>query len=1060
MPLIELPISHIGRNGLVSKNQQNLTGGDGSSFTDERSPTAQTPVAVQGMLKTTTETGDLGRFATKPTRIPLPLTKAPPRRTGSLHNPVSHQGRRLHLGPSRGLDRLDRQQSSSSNHRDRPLSKADFMHGVDDRGPSTTTTHKLAGQDYRSYSLTQSSHKTRTFCKNRSYANLKRHGDPSLIRPRSPFAYPTRLKRPGYRPSSPALSDFNGSDVRTRFGMDRKPSFRTSSPSSYYAHSDTPDSAQSVPARAIAPSPSVTSWHRGTKTPPLAIKIPKQGSTPSYSSTISSVLDRYISYDRSSDSTSRSPRYYDYTEAFEEQETYHNTDVSTRSLQLIDQTIPEDRPPSVQYELDVPNPMDAGIAELSADEDFQPATSRLQTAKKPFATPGGETDKEESDREPVNAQSRVDTLQEADKKEPKASAPLEESNDRLKPSHRNGVVGTPIQQSLVSRSIPRWSDVSFDSSSSSMQNLDISSSRVSLRQFPDVPGASKVSKAAVQERLADRHPFLADASEMAPHGNLMVPSLTLSRVELTGTAGQRAEESGKANTSFDEAAETHTTIYAPVPRRSLSLRSHRTRFSRILPVDDGLNELAEVITNFEAAVRHHTPDQSKTNTVKADNIYANRPLPRSPVRFPGGTKDSNLVGVRSAADLDISSVPGDQGVKSRTSPAIGSVAVDNGATVSHVSHDPSTWTTAGSTSIVCSPEPPETRAVDNVEYTQVRPPLPRNNSIRSFSPPAQVPPTDLPYSFVPFSPEVVEASNIVELEPTITNQSDPTSSTQTNNMDPLPKYKLKLRAHREFVISPSGTRPWNLEESYPWIDWRPSIDLCMPDAVIHRQQRSEKTPKFKLRLSKASTAMEGVVKPDKISSPETDSDGRTGPSPDLSKVAQPAHKSRFGNLLGSIRASTSSDSLLAPRLAINAPPHRPNLSGSTYIEPLSPAEVRSFFSDDSSQIHQKGSIRQRLSEFKARLPASRAASTDDVRVIDRIMTRSAMNRSRASGKVSNQSESDTVGISSLKCARLKAIERVRGWWQRSTEKVRDFGDKLKRRNTKTSSGNTNVHTGV
>lgn len=44
-----------------------------------------------------------------------------------------------------------------------------------------------------------------------------------LQRPRSPFAYPTRLKRPGFRPSSPALTDGGGVDYRRRAEIDRTP---------------------------------------------------------------------------------------------------------------------------------------------------------------------------------------------------------------------------------------------------------------------------------------------------------------------------------------------------------------------------------------------------------------------------------------------------------------------------------------------------------------------------------------------------------------------------------------------------------------------------------------------------------------------------------------------------------------------------------------------------------------------------------------------------------------------------------------------------------------------
>jgi hypothetical protein len=42
-------------------------------------------------------------------------------------------------------------------------------------------------------------------------------------RPRSPFPYPARLKRPGFRPSSPVLADGGGVDYSRRAEIERTP---------------------------------------------------------------------------------------------------------------------------------------------------------------------------------------------------------------------------------------------------------------------------------------------------------------------------------------------------------------------------------------------------------------------------------------------------------------------------------------------------------------------------------------------------------------------------------------------------------------------------------------------------------------------------------------------------------------------------------------------------------------------------------------------------------------------------------------------------------------------
>jgi serine/arginine repetitive matrix protein 2 len=66
----------------------------------------------------------------------------------------------------------------------------------------------------RSFSLTTTSQSSMPLTNYRSLTSLRGH-EP-IQRPRSPYKYPTRLKRPGYRPSSPALSDITGLPSRSQ----------------------------------------------------------------------------------------------------------------------------------------------------------------------------------------------------------------------------------------------------------------------------------------------------------------------------------------------------------------------------------------------------------------------------------------------------------------------------------------------------------------------------------------------------------------------------------------------------------------------------------------------------------------------------------------------------------------------------------------------------------------------------------------------------------------------------------------------------------------------------
>ncbi|KAI9877363.1 MAG: hypothetical protein M1830_004124 [Pleopsidium flavum] len=1109
MPLTELSVNHIGRNGLVSNDPGSHPGGNGSGSADQKSAMAPTPTSVQGMLRTTTEIGDIGQFAVKPTRIPHPVARASLRRPASSHGLVSQHGHRAYKGPSREHDRLEGRQSSLLTHRDKVVPGVISMHGGDSQYPSPITSRNFSDHSYRSYSMTQSSRTSYTLSNHRSYASLRNHDDPLLTRPRSPFAYPTRLKRPGYRPSSPALSEFNGSDIRTRVGLDRGPSFRTSSPSSFYAQRRKPaaypyEVFQPVPSHPIRPSPSMKLRHRQTKTPPLAIRIPKHTPSPSYSSIVSSGHDQTTTSNRGLESRvspSQSPRYYDYSEAFEEHETYHSANISMLSLPLIDQTIPEDRPPSVRYELGVPTPIEAGIAELPADEIYQPSADSTSLATRPCVTQRRDTNRPGCDRKSASPPGRDDSILEDGEGEAFPSTSQEEMKDMSRDGKvfEQGMTGAAVKQDPVSQFVPRSRDGSFTGPSPDVQDLGISSPSFSLHQLPAVLDLSEDFKGASHGHGVDSSPLWVSPSETAPQRNWKIPSLNFSRMDLAGKANRMPEEPEERSASSSGLVDTdHPIIYAPVPKRSLSSHSHRNRFSRILSVEEGLAELAEVIATSEAAGRPRTPDRSIRNTSGAGEATPKRPSSRLSIPSLGRMMKLATVGDRDVADRDKSTVQETLGASTNSS--IGKLVkqslqqnaskivtvLDNDAAVYDVpqvdtlSRRSSGWRTAATNLTMEAPESPVIDAtesstgrystfedLDNAHHMRLAedlPSLPMDTSFRSFSPPTPVVPTNLPYSFVPLAPEVTQASVIAELEPAVFINSNPTSLIHDDTGGLPTKYKLKLRANRAPATSPPGSRPWNLEESYPWTDRRPSIGVRTPEPVIHRQQRSEKMPRFKLKVSRAATFMEGVVKANWTGlSPKSESD-KTGPISDQSQRGHPTRKNRIGNLPSSDRSSASSDSVPVPSVPVDAPGRRPNTSGTANLVPLSPAlnsaEVRSFFSDDSSQVYQKGSFRKRISEFKVKLPASRGGSTDDPRGIDRMLTRSVMSRSRASGRISNQSEDVTAGMSNLKYARLKVMERIKGWWQRSAEKVRDLGDKLKGKNTRTTTETTDLYAGV
>jgi hypothetical protein len=167
----------------------------------------QSPGPLESMLKTTTETGDIGIFSIKPfassaTYHHLPRSRPYPAET------VPHQRSRMRLSPDNdGHD--DRRWLPS--YRD-TTSEIISLYGSDtQQSLSRSFSPSRPNEDTRSYSLTTCG--SRHMLSNKSCAVLQEQPSAgALHRPRSPFPYPARLKRPGIRPASPALTNSGAVD--------------------------------------------------------------------------------------------------------------------------------------------------------------------------------------------------------------------------------------------------------------------------------------------------------------------------------------------------------------------------------------------------------------------------------------------------------------------------------------------------------------------------------------------------------------------------------------------------------------------------------------------------------------------------------------------------------------------------------------------------------------------------------------------------------------------------------------------------------------------------------
>ncbi|CAD6445832.1 396d5f3f-0249-4d50-badf-5ad9e5184062 [Sclerotinia trifoliorum] len=335
------------------------------TFQDSSTPPSL-PKGFEGMLKTTTETGDIGLFSIKPSRLPQSSNTLPRRSNGGYrdHDPLQ---RPRPIFQTYGAPIVDDRRRLPSYTR-KGSSGIKSLYDSSSVKSVNSSNRGFEDPDYRSYSMTQTaSNSAYTLSNQRSYASLRSQQDGAVLvqRPRSPFAYPTRLRRPGFRPSSPALTDGGGVDYSRRAEIDRIPYGavrNVSSPASLYAQkrvppplSLRPEANRSTPSLLSQPSPkrrtpspnlrqgngmTGSDWHR--RNGPASINTSPARSTLSLAST-TNFVPTTLSQSATNTPGKPSPLYYDYTEDFEV-ENQNRSNLEPPPQFQLQRTIHEDRP--------------------------------------------------------------------------------------------------------------------------------------------------------------------------------------------------------------------------------------------------------------------------------------------------------------------------------------------------------------------------------------------------------------------------------------------------------------------------------------------------------------------------------------------------------------------------------------------------------------------------------------------------------------------------------------------------------------------------------------------
>ncbi|KAI1083016.1 hypothetical protein F5B20DRAFT_528254 [Whalleya microplaca] len=306
---------------------------------NENSVLLPSPGALESMLKTTTETGDIGIFSIKP--VP------PSPQRGTLSEIAQ-----LHPPPRRSVDDLYRQdpRMKPSSNRD-TTSEIISMYGTESHKSTTSTLSPTSTEDIgqRSYSMTTCGSRNLSHHKSTATLQSQASGGP-LQRPRSPFPYPTRLKRPGIRPASPALTENGRVDYSRMVEIDRI-SYRTIHGAFKPSYTPIPrrrplrlraDSNQSMgtmpspgpPPNCVPPGlPSARTHSAASMASWSAPYRERFDNTSSRASSLTSIMNLYqrmppptLRHVPSSLSAAV-PRYYDYSEAFENRQSHNTTPI-------------------------------------------------------------------------------------------------------------------------------------------------------------------------------------------------------------------------------------------------------------------------------------------------------------------------------------------------------------------------------------------------------------------------------------------------------------------------------------------------------------------------------------------------------------------------------------------------------------------------------------------------------------------------------------------------------------------------------------------------------------
>lgn len=1055
--------------------------------------------SIQSMLKNTIETGDVGKFSINPTQFPIPAQRAALLSSGTAHNRPSRIPSRRSYTRQYADDDFDFHQSSDYPYPSSPGSTSVVSFHQTQSPRSHRAPSQGSNQDEQSYSMSQSSIINHRISNHglHSTNKLQVQGDARDLRPRSPFTYPTRLKRPGYRPSSPALSELHKDNQWVSAGGYREADTGSASPMYNHAMRNAP----SAWPQGFNHSGSLFQRH-----PPSLASRYSSARSSSPSSPRMSTPGPLLSLDQNSSvsrgpldpisdksglttrqSPSPSPVFYDYTEAFEEENHFRKPVVA-----LAQEAIPENV--DVVYQELERSPSGASMHEMPAYSEVQKAMLQRNAADVRVSDPAL----------PVNrrASSQIPRRVIGSNHSSAIEAALIDKGHTTQPSRHQ--LPRKAKSFFVER--PRSGEKDGPSTVSSKY---AKYQRRTYAGLSAVRSTSKVSLASIPYSTSSSESMYSVQSFSRPEQPILDPPADrLSRIELHSETSEKTQFSSDRPTSGHESEgqillppptrpasldywsdSELSQILAPTPDRSLSSPGHRDRFSRIFSIGEGSGDTDEVNENSGGPSRYRTAERhmkeegignsgaTNTSAFRTGNPLTDPPKVALEMRRP--VIDSNF------HELELNQAPEEELSKSPNTSPNGQKVMENrpeqlmvASRTSEVSLLPRV-SRKGEPAILMPVPPSQVPTVgvirlndparnsdpgrmalverDNGKPHIVKrlPSLPNIPSFISYSPPLSSTSDTLTLSCKPLLAGKTDSVSVANLP----NYDGEAFNTEHDLDDKVEerygseKYKLRLPNNSDSTESLPNSRPWNLDTSYPWTDQRPELEVTVPQPTGDSSQGTNKPLHFKLKVHRASSSVTASAKlTKKPPSLDLSAIRKRNISNELSQTGAYSCKPRTSITISQSNSSHVSQVVTQYSENLSSPLAGSAVSPSIKLVPPSPGlnlEARSFFSDDSSQTRPKGSLRKRFSQLK--LIAARGNPTEDATDTDRGVLGSAVGKSGTSGRTSRQNAIASERMYNLRHLKWRIVEKVRDWFHRGEEKIRCWGGKIMSKGLKDNS---------